>query len=182
MKVGIVGAGAIAFAMAAFLEQAGHAASLWSPSGARTKALAAGEKLVAAGAIEGTFKPRIATSAADVVSGADVILIALPAYGHKHVFDHIAPHITAAQAVIVSSHASFGALYLSRLLAARGVAVPIIAWGTTLVSGRQTGPAKVQVNTVRKTVDLATLPASRSFSLPLDEPPSGATNIVPTVD
>ena len=55
MKVGIVGAGAIAFAMAAFLEQAGHAASLWSPSGARTKALAAGEKLVAAGAIEGTF-------------------------------------------------------------------------------------------------------------------------------
>jgi opine dehydrogenase len=64
--------------------------------------------------------------------------------------------------VIVSSHASFGALYLSRLLAARGVVVPIIAWSTTLVSGRQTGPARVQVNTVRQSVDLATLPASRS--------------------
>lgn len=162
MKIGIVGAGAIAFGMAAFLEQAGHAASLWSPSGARTKALAAGEKLIAAGAIEGTFKPRIATSAAEAVAGADVILIALPAYGHKPVFDAIAPHIAATQTVIVSSHASFGALYLSRLLATRGVAVPIIAWGTTLLSGRQTGPAKVQVNTVRKTVDLATLPASRS--------------------
>jgi opine dehydrogenase len=162
MKVGIVGAGAIAFGMAAFLEQAGHAASLWSPSGGRTKTLSAGEPLVAAGAIEGTFKPRIAASAADAVTGADVILIALPAYGHKHVFDAIAPHVTAAQTVIVSSHASFGALYLSRLLAARSIAVPIIAWGTTLLSGRQTGPAKVQVNTVRKTVDLATLPASRS--------------------
>ena len=130
MKIGIVGAGAIAFGMAAFLERAGHAATLWSPSGTRSKALAAGEPLVAAGAIEGTFKPRIATSAADVVTGADVILIALPAYGHKHVFEAIAPHITLTQTVIVSSHASFGALYLSRLLAARSITVPIIAWGT----------------------------------------------------
>ena len=162
MKVGIVGAGAIAFGMAAFLEQAGHASTLWSPSGERTRALAAGEPLVAAGAIEGSFKPAVATSAESLVAGAEVILIALPAYGHRHVFDRIAPHVTAAQAVIVSSHASFGALYLSRLLAARSITVPIVAWGTTLVSGRQTGPAKVQVNTVRKSVDLATLPASRS--------------------
>ena len=162
MKVGIVGAGSIAFGMAAFLERAGHKATLWSPSGERTKALAAGEPLVAAGAIEGTFKPAIAASAEELVASGDVILVALPAYGHKHVFDKIAPHITPTQTVIVSSHASFGALYLSRLLAARGIVVPIIAWSTTLVSGRQAGPAKVQVNTVRKSVDLATLPASRS--------------------
>jgi len=162
MKVGIVGAGAIAFGTAAFLERAGHSATLWSPSGARTKALAAGEPLVAAGAVEGTFKPGVAASAADLVAGAETILIALPAYGHKAVLDAIAPHITRAHKVIVSSHASFGALYLSRLLANRGIAVPIVAWGTTLVSGRQTGPARVQVNTVRQSVDLATLPALRS--------------------
>lgn len=162
MKVGIVGAGSIAFGMAAFLEQQGHAATLWSPSGERTRALSAGHPLVATGAIEGTFKPAVAASAEDLVGGAETILIALPAYGHKHVFDGIAPHVTPAQTVIVSSHASFGALYLSRLLAARRVAVPIVAWGTTLVSGRQTGSAKVQVNTVRQRVDLATLPAART--------------------
>ena len=71
MKVGIAGAGSIAFGMAAFLEQAGHASTLWSPSGKRTKALAAGKWLVAAGAIDGTFNPRIATSAAEVVAGAE---------------------------------------------------------------------------------------------------------------
>ncbi|MDI1285252.1 MAG: NAD(P)-binding domain-containing protein, partial [Reyranella sp.] len=91
MKVGIVGAGSIAFGMAAFLEREGHAATLWSPSGERTKALAMGEPLVAAGAIDGTFKPAVATSAEKLVAGAEVILIALPAYGHKHVFDAIAP-------------------------------------------------------------------------------------------
>lgn len=162
MKVGIAGAGAVAFATAAFLERAGQSATLWSPSGARTKALAAGEPLGAAGAVEGNFKPGVATSAADLAAGAEVILLALPAYGHKAVLDAIAPHLTKAHKVIVSSHASFGALYLSRLLAARSVAVPIVAWGITLVSGRQTGPARVQVNTVRQSVDLATLPASRS--------------------
>jgi len=89
-------------------------------------------------------------------------VIALPAYGHKRVFDRIAPFATAAQTVIISSHASFGALYLSRLLAARGIVVPIVAWSTTLVSGRQESPVAVRVNTVRKSIDLATVPAARS--------------------
>jgi opine dehydrogenase len=162
MRVGIVGAGSIAFGTAAFLEQAGHQPTLWSPSGERTKALAAGEPLVAAGAIEGTFHPATAQDAAGLVSDAEAILIALPAYGHKSVLDAIAPHVTASQTIIFSSHASFGALYLSRLLAARGITATIVAWGTTVVTGRQRSPTSVNVNTVRKRLDLATVPASRS--------------------
>ncbi len=162
MKVGIVGAGAIAFGMAAFLAHAGHTATLWSPSGKRTHALAKGEKLVAHGAVEGSFDVSVAASAREVVAGAEAIVIALPAYGHKTVLDAVAPFVSADQTVIISSHASFGALYLSRLLAARGVVATIVAWGTTLVSGRQPGPAEVRVNTVRKAVDLATVPAARS--------------------
>lgn len=162
MKVAIAGAGAIAFGMAAFLEQQGHAVTLWSPSGERTRALAEGAPLRAEGAVEGSFHPAVAASAEQLVVGAEAIVIALPAYGHKHVFDRIAPFVTAAQTVIVSSHASFGALYLSRLLAARGVVAPIVAWGTTLVSGRQVDAAQVRVNTVRKTIDLATVPAAAS--------------------
>lgn len=162
MQVGIVGAGSIAFGTAAFLEQQGHHATLWSPSGERTKALAKGEALIAQGAVEGTFHPTAAPSAEALVADAEVIVIALPAYGHKSVLDAIAPYIRPEQTVIISSHASFGALYLSRLLAARGLVVPIVAWGTTVVTGRQSSPASVNVNTLRKKVDLATLPASRS--------------------
>lgn len=162
MQVGIVGAGSIAFGTAAFLEQQGHRVTLWSPSGERTKALAKGEALVAQGAVEGTFHPTAAPSAEALVAGAEVIVIALPAYGHKAVLDAIAPYIRPEQTVIISSHASFGALYLSRLLAARGLVVPIVAWGTTVVTGRQSSPTSVNVNTLRKKVDLATLPASRS--------------------
>lgn len=159
LRVGIAGAGAIAFGAAAFLEQVGHKATLWSPSGERTRRLAAGEPLVATGAVEGSFRPGVAGSAAELTAGADVILVALPAYGHKVVFDALAPHLSEGQTVLISSHASFGALYLSRRLAERGVTVPIVAWGTTVTSGRQPSPVEAQVNTVRSKVDICTLPA-----------------------
>ncbi len=162
MRVGIVGAGSIAFGTAALVEQQGHKVTLWSPSGERTKALATGAALIAEGAIKGTFHPGVAASAGELVTGADALVIALPAYGHKTVLDAIAPYVTSQQTVIFSSHASFGALYLSRVLAERGVVATIVAWGTTAVSGRQLSPTSVNVNTIRKQVDLATVPTSRS--------------------
>jgi len=161
-RVGIAGAGSIAFGMAALLEEAGHRAILWSPSGEGTKALQAGAPLTATGAVEGTFHPAIAISAEALVEAAEILVIALPAYGHKAVLDALAPHILDGQTVLISSHASFGALYLSRLLAARGVVATIVAWGTTVVTGRRTGPAEVRVNTVRAKVDIATVPQTRS--------------------
>lgn len=161
-KVGIVGAGSIAFGAAAYLEKAGHRAMLWSPSGERTKRLASGEALIASGALEGTFHPAVATSAQQLVEANDVLMIALPGYGHKAVMDAIAPYIREGQSVLISSHASFGALYLNRLLAERGVVIPIVAWGTTVTTGRQPSLVEAQVNTVRSKVDVATLPESMS--------------------
>lgn len=158
LRVGIAGAGAIACGTAAFLARAGHTPVLWSPSGARTRTLAAGEPLVATGAVEITFRPRVAGGARELVEGADALLIALPANGHKTVMDALAPHIVPGQCVLISSHASFGALYLSRLLAERGVELPIVAWGTTATSGRQTDPTRVRVSTVRGKIDIGTVP------------------------
>lgn len=160
--VGIAGAGSIALGVAAFLADQGKEAMLWSPSGAGTAALAAGEPLVARGAVTGTFTPAVAVSAEELAGAAGIIVIALPAYGHKAVFDALAPHLTDAHTVLISSHASFGALYLSKICAARGVAPLIVAWGTTAVTGRKTGPAEVTVNTVRAKIDIATVPHARS--------------------
>ncbi|MEP7456217.1 NAD/NADP octopine/nopaline dehydrogenase family protein [Phyllobacterium sp. SB3] len=160
MRVGILGAGAIAYGCAAYLADAGHSPVLWSPSGNRTRQLAEGEKLVATNAVEGAFTIAVAQNCAAALDKADVVLIALPAYGHKAVMDAAAPHLRPGQPVIISSHTSFGGLYLSRLLAARGVELPIIVWGTTLVTGRQQDPTSVNVATVRQKVDVATIPAS----------------------
>ena len=163
IKVGIAGAGSVAFGNAALLEQAGHRVMLWSPSGERTSELAAGASLVAKGAIEGEYYPAVAGSAEELAVWADVLLLALPAYGHKGVIDALAPHLRTDQTVLISSHASFGALYLSKLLSTRvAPPPPIVAWGTTVTTGRQQDARRVLVNTVRAKIDIATIPQKDS--------------------
>ena len=162
IKVGIAGAGSIAFGTAALLCENGHDPMLWSPSGEGTKELAGGAQLKAVGTLEVTCAPRIAEDAATLARDNDVLIIALPGYGHKTVLDALAPHIRNGQQVIISSHMSLGAVYLAGLLEARGLAVPITAWGTTAITGRRQSGAEVRVNTVRKLIDLCTVPEEMS--------------------
>ena len=160
-RIGIAGAGSIAFGTAALLHEEGHVPMLWSPSGAGTEALASAP-LTATGAIETKFAPAVAQSAQQLAEETDALVITLPAYGHKIVLDALAPHIRDGQHVIISSHASLGAVYLMQLLAARGVKAPVTAWGTTVVTGRRQDGAAVQVNTVRARVDMCTVPETET--------------------
>ncbi|MGV8938277.1 MAG: NAD/NADP octopine/nopaline dehydrogenase family protein [Allorhizobium sp.] len=160
MRIGILGAGSIAFGMAAFLARAGHEPVLWSPSGAHGRELQ-NAPLTATGSIEFSGKVAVAGDCSQAVAGTDAVILALPANGHRLAFDAALPHLKPGQPVIVSSHSSFGALYLSRRLAERGVSLPIIVWGTTLLTARQQPDGKsVIVNTVRQKVDIATVPKS----------------------
>ena len=161
-KVGIAGAGSVAMGTAALLHENGHEPMLWSPSGKGTAAFAGGSKLIANGAIDAAFCPRLADDPKGLVRDNDVLVLALPAYGHKAVMDAMAPHVRNAQHVIISSHASLGAIYLMQLLDRRGVTAPITAWGTTAVTARRQSGTEVRVNTVRRLIDLCTVPDSWS--------------------
>lgn len=155
-RIGIVGAGSIAFGTAAFLHQQGHLPMLWSPSGAGTKGLVSAP-LCAEGALNTEFKVEVAQSAKQLATKNDALIIALPAYGHKSVMDALVPHIRNGQHIIISSHASLGAVYLAQALAARNVSAPITAWGTTAITGRRQSETTVKVNTVRSLIDLCTV-------------------------
>ncbi|MDG2407004.1 MAG: NAD/NADP octopine/nopaline dehydrogenase family protein, partial [Paracoccaceae bacterium] len=134
---------------------------LWSPSGVGTKALEVAP-LKAIGAIDANFRPLIASSAQNLAENNDTLIIALPAYGHKKVMEELAPYVYQGQHIIISSHASMGAIYMAQLLAVRGVKAPITAWGTTVVTGRRQSGAVVLVNTLRNRVDLCTVPSTES--------------------
>ncbi len=158
MRVAIIGAGAIGFGAAAYLEQRGHEPVICSPSGRRTVELAEGKPLIATGAVAGMFRPHIAPSCAAALAEAGAVLVAVPGNGHRIVLDAMAPHLRREQVVLMSGHLSFGALYLAKCLAKRGVAVPIVAWGTTVTTGRQRSSTEVNVGNLRERVDIATLP------------------------
>lgn len=154
LRVGVAGAGAIACASACLLHLNGHQPTLWSPSGALPDA-----PLTGTGAADVTFHPELAVSGAELAR-ADVLFIAVPAYGYETVFEGLIPHLRDGQPVIISSHTSLAALYLDQALAARGIKAPIIAWGTTVATGRKSGDSAVLINTVRQQIDLCALPES----------------------
>ena len=157
-RVAVLGAGSIALATAALLAQRGFRPVIWSPSGARMAALTDGAPLVATGSIEGSFAVGWAATCADAIAGASAVIVTVPGFGHRAVFDAALPFLQPEQFLVVSSHSSLGALYLSR----RGVRACVAALGTTVATARRTGPAAVFVNNVRKAVDVAALPAGRT--------------------
>jgi opine dehydrogenase len=180
MRVGIAGAGAVAFGMASILSKNGHGdVTLWSPSGKGTADQTqtiddndGDQKAIrSTGALHHEFVPRIAFDAEQLVMESDVLIIALPANGHKQVFDALAPHLSSpsippsepTKDIIISSHASLGALYLSQLLHRTGNRKhTITAWGTTVCTARRTSGHTVDIKTIRKSVDTCCIPEVES--------------------
>ncbi len=169
------------------------------------------------GAIEHNFNVRIAHSPHELVRcNDDVLIVALPANGHRSVIDTLSPVIvdhlllaryaeieaisnqdneehgkhsgrktstssSPAMHIVISSHASLGAVYFLQSLKEEcqkrqctdddalnenGILdrVRITAWGTTAVTARKTSDNSVRVLTVRQSVDYCTVPSSSSVS------------------
>ena len=154
MRVAVLGMGAVGLGSAALLTSRGHQAVLWSPNSSITEPL----ELRADGALQLAAAVSVAGECAAAVAGAEAVLVAVPATAYRVVLMQLAAVLRPGQPVLISGHLSFGALYLSQLLADRGITAPIVAWGTTVVSGRRTAPGCVRLSSVRKEVDIATLP------------------------
>lgn len=159
MNVAILGAGAIALGSAALIEAGGHRAAMWSPSGRGTAAVERDGTLEYTGVVTGTARPAVIKDLAQV-AGFDVVLIAVPANGHRAVMERLAPHLASQQLVIVSGALSLSPLYLSKLVCARGVRPTIACFGTTVLTARKTGEASVSINVLRARLDVAAIPAS----------------------
>lgn len=155
MRVAVLGAGPVGLGTTALLASRGHQPVLW----ARSHRGGVPIELRAEGALPLTLTVPTAASCAEAMDGAGAVLVAVPATAYRTVLDQVAAALRPGQPVLISGHLSFGALYLSKLLAERGIQAPIVAWGTTAVSGRRTAPGCVHVSSVRTEVDLATLPA-----------------------
>ena len=150
MQVAVLGAGSIGLGTAALLAHNGHAVTLWG------RTLPAGPCAIdCTGAVSGRF-PVHAAPLDQAVRAAQAVVLTVPGFAHRAVMDAAAPHLRAGQAVVVSSHSSFGALHLVRQVPGLHVA----AWGTTVVTGRRTGPLAASVSNVRTRLDVAALPSA----------------------
>lgn len=159
-RIGIVGAGSIGMACAAWLSHRSYQVAIWSPrNGSNPKARDG--SLSATGVLEGSFRVSYADSAQDLASGVDIVLIAVSANGHRTVMDALLPHLRSGQLVIVSSMASLSSLYLYERTLSRGLGVAIASFGSTVLTARRKSSTHVDVMTQRKSLGVACLPHHR---------------------
>jgi len=107
LRIGIVGAGSIAFGTASLAASLGHDPMIWSPSGTSTRALLDNRlrhdnddaspptaSIQSTGALDHNFNVRIARSSKELVKYNDnVLVLALPVNGHRKVMEELAPEI-----------------------------------------------------------------------------------------
>ncbi|MET3379808.1 NAD/NADP octopine/nopaline dehydrogenase family protein [Variovorax paradoxus] len=160
-RVGIAGTGAIALASAAWLRQAGHGVTMWSPGGQGAEALRT-QALEASGIQSFSVTVEVADDAAGLCAASDVLLLALPVNGHKRVMDALLPSLRDGQTVIVSSMASLSSLYLHEAARRAGRQITVASFGTTVLTARRESGTQVRVMTRRKAVGVSALPASET--------------------
>lgn len=158
MRIGIAGCGGIGLGLAALLAAAGHEPWLWAPRGSDDALAAAQGRLQASGLIEGDWPLRLAADAAALCDGAEWLIVAVPANGHRAVIDALLPALRRGQRVLISSMASLSALYLHEAARARGLDVPVISLASTVLTARRTAPGRVRVLTRRGRLGLSVLP------------------------
>ena len=127
MHLAILGAGAIGPASAALAVSRGHSAVLWSPSGAGTRGL--NGLLQAEGMLEGAFPVAVADTLDQAFTGADAVLLTVPAYALPPLLPRIAAAMPTSLPLLIAPAASLAPLAFARL---RGPGAPV---GAIAISG-----------------------------------------------
>jgi opine dehydrogenase len=161
----VIGAGHGGKAMAAELAARGYAVTLYNRTAENIGEIAA------RGAIDLECEDkvsrccRLARVTADIgeaLAGANVIMVVVPASGHRHVAQSCCPHLCDGQIVVLNPGRTGGALEFRRVLDLAGCTadVTVAEAATFIFASRSTGPAQARIFRRKNSVPLAALPAS----------------------
>lgn len=163
----VIGAGHGGKAMAADLAAKGFEVTLYNRTGDRMR------EITARGAIDLEYDTgnlrccqlALATSnIAEALADADVIMVVVPASGHRDVAQICAPHLRDGQVVILNPGRTGGAMEFRQILNTKGCTADVILaeTGTFIFASRSTGPAQARIFRRKNAVPLAALPAIRT--------------------
>lgn len=158
----VIGAGHGGQAMAGFLGLLGYKVNLFNKTGAKLAPIIDQGGIWLEGKVEG-FGPLqvISDQIGDVLRGADVIMVAIPASGHRQIAELCAPYLTGDQIVILNPGRTGGAIEFRHTLGESGCreAVTVAEAQTFIFASRIAGPAKAKIFGFKQTVAMAALPS-----------------------
>jgi opine dehydrogenase len=115
--------------------------------------------------IEGFGEVELATCDIDAaIEGANVVMVAVPAMGHRHIAKLCAPYLKRNQIVVLNPGRTFGALEFLRVLMQDGLThTPTVAEAQTFIYvSRHTDFAHARIMQVKNSVPLAAIPAHKT--------------------
>jgi len=162
LKFCVLGAGHGGLAMAGHLAIKGFKVNLYNRGRKRIRPVIQRKGIKVEGEIKGFGSIEIAsTHIKECIDGVDVLMVVVPAIGHRYIAETCAPYLKENQIVILNPGRTGGALEFHNTLKEHGVKQsPFIAEAQTfLYASRALGPAHARIFSIKNSVPLATLPA-----------------------
>ncbi len=164
----VLGIGNGGQAMAGYLALRGFRVSVWNRSAGKVTALNRLGGVHLSGEIKGIGIPSLVTCDMSLVSrDARVLMVTVPASGHRDVARMLAPHLEDGQVVVLNPGRTGGALAFRKDLERFGCRahVTVAETNTFVYASRTVEPGKSQVYGVKQRVSLAALPATRTVEV-----------------
>ncbi len=158
----VVGAGHGGLAMAGHLGLMGFPVRLYNRTEQNLHAVRWHGGIQVSGEVEGFGPIQTATSSmAEAITGADVVMVVVPATAHRFVAEQMADCLHAGQLVVLNPGRTGGAFAFQHALKTKRTEVPALIGETStfLYASRAVSRAEARIFRIKNTVRFATLPA-----------------------
>jgi opine dehydrogenase len=160
----VLGAGHGGIAMAGHLALMGFTVNLFNRTEERIWAVQQRGGVELQGEIEGFGRLNTVTHVIEeAIREADVLMVVVPASGHRFMAEACAPHLKDGQIIILNPGRTLGAIEFKQVLKEKGCSADvIIAEAQTLIyASRVTNPGQAKIFRIKNSVPLASIPAYR---------------------
>ena len=165
-KFAVIGAGHGGMAMAGHLSLMGFEVNLFNRSKERLWGVKSTGGIEVEGEVEGFGKINLASDdIKEVIEGVDIIMVVLPASGHRYIAEIIHPHLVNDQIVVLNPGRTFGAIEFQQVLRKNNCqADVIIAEAQTFIyASRAIGPCQAKIFKIKNSIPVASI---RAYKIP----------------
>jgi len=164
----VIGMGNGGQAMAGYLALRGFSVSLWNRSRGKVDRLKELGGISLKGQVTGFSIPDIITEdLEEAVAGARVIMVTVPASGHRDIARLLSPFLEDGQIVVLNPGRTGGALEFRKVLSDEGCRsdVTVAEAGTFIYASRTVEPGTSHIYGIKHRVPVAALPSLRTMEV-----------------
>lgn len=169
VKFAVLGAGHGGTAMAGHLSLMGFDVSLYNRSNDRILSIqeSGGIEIIAQGdnIPHGFAELKVVTSnMEEAVKGRQVIMVVVPATGHRFMAEQLAPFLENDQIIVLNPGRTGGALEFLNVIRSKGCAADVVVCEaqTLIYACRSINPAQTHIFRIKNSVPVAAIPAHRT--------------------